>query len=175
MPLNASSAPRAPIRLMQMVPRHRQEGRDGVDNGPAYSLSLTRILSAGRQEVFAAWTTAASVQQWMCPEAVSIPLVELEVRVGGAFRVDMLIDGAVVTHTGVYREVTPPKKLVFTWTSQNTSHRETLVTVVLHALGDERTELRLTQALLPAEDTTQQHTLGWTQILGHLTTYLKMR
>jgi uncharacterized protein YndB with AHSA1/START domain len=55
----------------------------------------------------------------MCPESVSIPLVELDVRVGGAFRVDMLIDGAVVTHTGVYREVTPPEKLVFTWTSQN--------------------------------------------------------
>ena len=76
-----------------------------MDEGPAHSLTLNRILTAGRQEVFDAWTTAASVQQWMCPEAVSIPLVELDVRVGGAFRVDMLIDGAVVTHTGVYREV----------------------------------------------------------------------
>src|SRR5215469_6914441 len=138
-------------------------------HGPAHSLSLTCILPAGRHEVFAAWTTAASVQQWMCPEAVSIPLVELDVRVGGAFRVDMLIDGAIVTHTGVYCEVTPPEKLVFTWTSQNTLRRETLVTVVLRALGDERTELRLTQALVPTEDTTRQHTRGWTQILDHLT------
>lgn len=146
-----------------------------MDDVPAHSLSLTRVLPAGRQEVFDAWTTAASVQQWMCPEAVSIPLVELDVRVGGAFRVDMLIDGAVVTHTGVYREVTPPEKLVFTWTSQNTLHRETLVTVVLHALSDDRTELRLTQTLLPTDETTRQHTRGWTQILEHLTTYLQMR
>jgi uncharacterized protein YndB with AHSA1/START domain len=146
-----------------------------VDDVPGHSLSLIRILPRGRQTVFDAWTTVASVQQWMCPEAVSIPLVELDVRVGGAFRVDMLVDGAVQTHTGVYREVVPPEKLIFTWTSQNTLRRETLVTVVLQALGDERTELRLTQTLLPTEDTTQQHTRGWTQILDHLTTYLQMR
>lgn len=146
-----------------------------MDDVPGHSLSLIRILPRGRQTVFDAWTTVASVQQWMCPEAVSIPLVELDVRVGGAFRVDMLVDGAVQTHTGVYREVVPPEKLIFTWTSQNTLRRETLVTVVLQVLGDERTELRLTQTLLPTEDTTQQHTRGWTQILDHLTTYLQMR
>jgi uncharacterized protein YndB with AHSA1/START domain len=146
-----------------------------VDDGSAHALSLTRILPAGRQEVFDAWTTAASVQQWMCPEAVSIPLVELDVRVGGVFRVDMLIDGAVVTHTGVYHAVAPPEKLVFTWTSPNTLRGETLVTVILHALGDDRTELQLTQTLLLTEDTTRQHARGWTQILDHLTTYLPMR
>jgi uncharacterized protein YndB with AHSA1/START domain len=173
MPLSASSARRAPIRMMQTM--IRKEGRDSMDEVSEHWLDLTRILPAGRRDIFAAWTTAANVQQWMCPEAVSIPQVELDVRVGGAFRVDMLIDGAVVTHTGVYREVTPPEKLVFTWISQNTLHRETLVTVVLHALGDESTELRLTQALLPTEDTTQQHTRGWTQIVDHLATYRQMR
>jgi len=96
------------------------------------------------------------------------------VRVGGAFRVDMLIDGAVVSHTGVYREVRAPEKLVFTWSSQNTLGRATLVTVVLSALGDDRTELRLIQTLLPSEETTCQHTRGWTQILDHLMTYLQM-
>ena len=146
-----------------------------MDDVSERSLFLTRILPAGRQQVFDAWTTAASVQQWMCPEAVSIPMVELDVRVGGVFRVDMLIDGAVVTHTGAYREVEPPEKLVFTWTSQHTLWRETLVTVALRALGDDRTELRLTQTLLPDEDSTQRHTRGWTQILDHLITYLLMR
>jgi uncharacterized protein YndB with AHSA1/START domain len=171
MPLNTSSARRAAIRTIQI----HEEGRDSVDDVPEHSLSLTRVLPAGRQEVFDAWTTAAWVQQWMCPEAVSIPLVELDVRVGGAFRVDMLIDGAVVTHTGLFCELAPPEKLVFTWTSQNTLRRETLVTVVLHALSDDRTELRLTQTLLPTDETTRQHTRGWTQILEHLTTYLQMR
>jgi uncharacterized protein YndB with AHSA1/START domain len=146
-----------------------------VDDIPAYALSLIRILPQGRQDIFDAWTTAASVQQWMCPEAVSIPLVELDVRVGGALRVDMLIDGAVVTHTGIYREVTSPEKLVFTWTSLNTLRRETLVTVMLYALDDDRTELRLTQTLLPNDETTRQHTRGWTQILDHLITHLQVR
>jgi uncharacterized protein YndB with AHSA1/START domain len=143
-----------------------------MDDDPAHSLSLTRILPAGRQKVFDAWITAATVQQWMCPEGVSIPLVELDVRVGGALRVDMLIDGAVVRHTGVYREVQSPEKLVFSWMSANTLDQETLVTVVLRALGDDRTELRLTQTLLPSDATTQRHLRGWTQILDHLMTSL---
>jgi len=146
-----------------------------VDDVSAHSLTLTRVLAARLQQVFDAWTTSASVKQWMCPEAVSIPLVDLDVRVGGAFRVDMLVNGAVETHTGVYREVTPPEKLVFTWTSPNTLRHETLVTVVLHALGDESTELQLTQTLLPSEDTTRQHARGWTQILDHLATHLQAR
>jgi len=144
------------------------------DEVPAHALALTRILPAGRQDVFAAWTTAASVQQWMCPEGVSVPVVELDLRVGGAFRVDMLIDGVVVSHTGVYREVTPPEKLVFTWTSQNTLRRATLVAVSLRALSDDTTELQLTQTLLPTDETTQQHTRGWTQILDHLMTYQRV-
>jgi uncharacterized protein YndB with AHSA1/START domain len=78
-------------------------------------------------------------------------------------------------HTGVYREVTPPEKLIFTWTSANTLGQETLVTVVLRALNDDRTELRLTQALLPTDAATQQHRRGWTQILDHLMTYLRAR
>jgi uncharacterized protein YndB with AHSA1/START domain len=52
-------------------------------------LKITRILNATRQEVFAAWTDPASVKQWLCPEGASVVRVELDVRVGGAFRIDM--------------------------------------------------------------------------------------
>ncbi len=135
-------------------------------------LTITRILPARRQAVFDAWTTAKSVQHWMCPEAWSVPLAELDVRVGGTFRVDMLVEGERTVHTGVYREVRPPEKLVFTWTSKHTQHRDTLVTVELRALG-EQTELMLTQTLLPDEAAVHRHVRGWTRIVEYLTTYLQ--
>ena len=137
-------------------------------------LTITRVLPASPQAVFDAWTTAESVRHWMCPESTSIPLAELDVRVGGAFRVDMLVEGERLVHTGVYREIRPPEKLVFTWTSKNTQHRDTLVTVELRALGD-KTELKLTQTLLPDDAATQQHAGGWTQIVEHLAGYLQTR
>lgn len=142
------------------------------DRTDPHMLIITRVLPASPQAVFDAWTTAESVRHWMCPDSASIPLAELDVRVGGTFRVDMLDQGERVIHIGVYREVRPPEKLVFTWMSKYTLHRDTLVTVELRALGDE-TELVLTQTLLPDEAATYQHTRGWTQIVEHLATYLQ--
>lgn len=145
-----------------------------VRRGDPRALIITRVLSASRQAVFDAWTTAESVRIWMCPEAMSVALAELDVRVGGAFRVDMLINGDRVVHSGIYREVVPPERLTFTWRSRNTHDRDTLVTVELRALGD-KTELRITQTLLPDEEAVRRHTRGWTQIAEHLATYLSPR
>jgi uncharacterized protein YndB with AHSA1/START domain len=147
---------------------------DPAQHGDPRALIVRRVLSASRQAVFDAWTTAKSVRHWMCPEAVSVALAELDVRVGGAFRVDMLVDGEHSVHTGIYREVRPPEKLIFTWRSRQTQHRDTLVIVELRALGD-KTELTLTQTLLPDEEAVRKHIRGWTQIIEHLAAYLEPR
>jgi uncharacterized protein YndB with AHSA1/START domain len=140
------------------------------DDSPV--LKITRILNATRQEVFAAWTDPASVKQWLCPEEASVARVELDVRVGGAFRIDMQDQDDYVTHTGIYREIKPPERLVFTWVSKYTQHRETLVTVELFEGGD-KTELVLTQVQLPDEEAMQRHAFGWTSIMAHLATYME--
>lgn len=134
---------------------------------PGHVLKLTRIIHAPRQEVFEAWTNAESVKQWMCPEGSSVSFVELDVRVGGAFRVDMHIDGADTIHTGIYREIIPPEKLVFTWVSKHTHYRESLVTLEFLAHG-EATELILLQTQLPDDEAAKRHTVGWTQLIEHL-------
>jgi len=138
-----------------------------------HTLTITRILAASRQVVFDAWTNAESVRQWMCPEAGSVALAELDVRVGGTFRIDMLVHGARTVHTGVYREIRPPEKLVFTWKSQSTQQIATLVTVELRARGDQ-TELTLTQTRLPDDGAVQMHTRGWTQIMEHLAAFVQV-
>jgi uncharacterized protein YndB with AHSA1/START domain len=130
-------------------------------------LRLTRRLRATRQLVFAAWTTPELMRQWMCPAGGEVVLAELDVRVGGALRIDMRYGADYTIHTGTYREVTPPEKLVFTWSSQNTAHQLTLVTIELFE-RDGGTELVLTQTGLPDAATFQAHIHGWTSILDRL-------
>src|SRR5690349_12543176 len=52
-------------------------------------LRLSRTLHAPRATVFKAWTSAEHVKRWFCPETFTIPIAEVETRVGGAFNVCM--------------------------------------------------------------------------------------
>lgn len=141
---------------------------------PGHMLKITRNIHAPRQEVFEAWTHAKSVKQWICPEGSSVSFVELDVRVGGAFRIDMHIDKIDTVHTGIYREISPPEKLVFTWVSKHTHYRESLVTVEFFAHG-ETTELVLIQTQLPDEEAAERHTAGWTELTKRLADSLQKR
>ena len=78
------------------------------------ALQLRRIYPAGREEIFAAWTDPEQMRAWLCPSGATIPFIEVDLRVGGAFRIDMQSEHGTHSHTGKYREITPPTKLVFT-------------------------------------------------------------
>ncbi len=142
-------------------------------NNPPPVLKLTRLIHASRQEVFDAWTDPESVKQWMCPKDSAVVLGEFDVRVGGAFQIEMRHpDGTGVVHTGTYREIVPPEKLVFTWISKFTQYRASLVSVELFERG-EATELVLTQTQLPDEEAVRLHTAGWTELTERLTKLLE--
>jgi uncharacterized protein YndB with AHSA1/START domain len=141
--------------------------------GPQPTLKLTRIIAASREVLFDAWTNVESVKQWMCPEGSSVSLAQLDVRVGGTFRVEMRIGEEDVVHTGVYREIVFPEKLVFTWVSKHTHYRESLVTLEFLARG-EATELVLLQTQLPDEEALERHITGWTNLMKHLVSFLQM-
>jgi uncharacterized protein YndB with AHSA1/START domain len=87
--------------------------------------------------------------------------------VGGRFRIDMhQADGAVVEHVGQYLEITPPRRLVFTWASPATQHKDSLVTIDFIE-SDGGTEISLTHEQLP-EYMAQAHVGGWTSALEKL-------
>ena len=52
-------------------------------------LVLTRLIDAPREKLFRAWTEPALLQQWFAPLPHTTPIVELDVRPGGANRVVM--------------------------------------------------------------------------------------
>jgi len=78
-------------------------------------LVLTRLIDAPRESVYRCWTEPALLEQWFAPAPLTTPGAELDVRVGGEnFVVMKLPDGTEMPNRGVYLEVVPNEKLVWT-------------------------------------------------------------
>ena len=76
---------------------------------------ITRAFDAPRDLVFEAWTKPEHVRNWWGPRNSTKVLFEAEVRPGGSYRYVILSgEGVEVPFTGVYQEVTPPDRLVYT-------------------------------------------------------------
>jgi uncharacterized protein YndB with AHSA1/START domain len=110
----------------------------------------------------------------MCPGNVKSAVAQLDVRVGGKFRILMRDGEREFDHTGEYKVVEPPSKLVFTWQSKGTDDEITLVTVDLVALGSS-CELTLTHEKLPGTAARDRHEKGWTDIVAKLGEYLERK
>jgi len=112
---------------------------------------LTRLFDAPRNLVFEAMTKPEHVTQWWgrLGEGYSVPVCEIDLRVGGAWRfVNRTPKGELVTFYGVYREIAPTERLVFTEIFEPYPDAESVVTGVF---TDENGKTRLTvTALYPS-------------------------
>jgi uncharacterized protein YndB with AHSA1/START domain len=134
--------------------------------GEAPALVVRRVLPAPRERVFAAWLDPALMARWMCPGDTRSATVELDARVGGAFRIVMHHGRGDGDHRGEYLVIEPPARLSFTWFSANTEFRPTVVTVELFERGA-GTELVLTHRDLPPAQR-DAHQRGWGDIVAQL-------
>jgi len=132
---------------------------------------VVRRLAASPHEVFDAWVDPDSLREWMCPGSTPASAVEVDPRVGGRFRIVMGDQAGGIEHTGEYRELRRPERLVFTWISTKTLERETLVTVQLRPVGRE-TELTLTHERLPGDEARRGHERGWMAIVAKLAEHI---
>jgi uncharacterized protein YndB with AHSA1/START domain len=82
-----------------------------------------------------------------------------------------LLNGDEHTPTGVYREVIPEKKLVFTWEWPGMPERVSLVTFLLKPI-EGGTELTLIHEQLPDEAARKSHEMGWRGLLDKLLAFL---
>ena len=141
------------------------------------TLYLRRIVPAPRERVFKAWTAPAELKKWFRVDVDYETLVaEVDLRVGGKYRLGMKPKTKDVTHvaTGIYREIRPPEKLVFTWSWEGEAERiDTLVTVEFRDMG-KSTEIILKHEFFPDEPTRDQHTEGWTGCINMLAEHLRL-
>ena len=136
------------------------------------SLTLVRRIKAPPAKVWAAITRPDLMMQWWGPDAGPTLSVIADVRPGGRFSVVFrLLNGDEHNPTGVYREVEPERKLVFTWELPGTPEPQSLVTFLLKPL-EGGTELTLTHERLPDDETRASHEHGWNGLLNKLPVFL---
>jgi uncharacterized protein YndB with AHSA1/START domain len=130
------------------------------------TIVVRRTIAASPEELFDAWLDPESAAEIMRPGGGTPAEVTIDARVGGAFSI--LMHGATKPHPhhGTYRVIERPRKLVFTWISESTGGKESVVTVEFKGT-EGGTEVILTHAQLP-EAARDGHIKGWTDILGWL-------
>lgn len=134
------------------------------------SLALRRRLKASPAQVFEAWTRPEKMTRWWgVTEHPRPPLAETDLRVGGRFRVQFWSpDGEHHSVSGVYREIVPDRRLVFSWAWQSTPERQSQVTIDLAPDPDGTTLLTLTHEQFADEAARDGHRRGWTHALDNL-------
>jgi uncharacterized protein YndB with AHSA1/START domain len=134
------------------------------------SLTFKRRLNAPPATVFAAWTDPKKIARWFSPAQVKTGTerASIDARVGGRYRLSFdMEDGEHHEVAGVYREVVPNERLVFSWAWHSTPERESLVTISLKPDGG-GTLLTLTHEQFFDQAARDGHERGWTEILVKL-------
>ncbi len=142
------------------------------------TLIVRRRFEAPRERVFRAFTDPTDMAAWLGPQGFTCPHCQLDVRVGGAWRACMRSEaGQDNWVSGVYREIRPPERLVFTWAwdqADGSRGHETVVTLEFKADGG-GTELVLRHELFAETEHRDNHQKGWISSFECLAEHLAVK
>jgi uncharacterized protein YndB with AHSA1/START domain len=139
------------------------------------SLVLHRKFPVAPEKVWRAWTDPEALSGWFGPDGPqAVSLAELDLRVGGKYRIVFGgPEGKDNECAGIYKEIVPNRKLVFTWCWPNsTPERVSQVTILLRAEGG-GTDLEFRHEQFFDEAARDGHNRGWTAALSKLEAYLQ--
>lgn len=140
----------------------QMQGRNAQVMGPN-SIRITRSYDAKPEKVFRAWTDPSSISAWLTKGEYA----SADARPGGLFYLEMRGMEKINPHYGRYLRVDGPRTLEFTWVSEWTQGKESVVLIELSERGG-KTELTLTHDGLPTEELAAAHEQGWTSFLDEL-------
>ena len=149
-------------------------GRTSVETKPR-AVVLRRVFHAPPALVFDAFTKPGMLREWWGPEGHAIPVAEVDLRVGGAYRLEMVGEGgARYALAGEFRVIEPPRKLCYTWNwvEGGPFKEETLVTLEFNDHAD-GTQIVLTHEGFEDPKIRDQHDEGWSSSFGCLDRYLE--
>ena len=92
------------------------KNRTTVERKSERELVVTRTFNAPARVVFQAWTKPELFKRWWAPKSSGMSLLscEMEVRVGGKYRLEFAHGDSQAAFFGTYKEVTPHSRLVWT-------------------------------------------------------------
>jgi|HubBroStandDraft_5_1064220.scaffolds.fasta_scaffold201086_2 uncharacterized protein YndB with AHSA1/START domain len=132
-------------------------------------LQVKRLIKASSAELFDAWTNPELMQKWYAPGPMTVTTASSDLRVGGAYRVEMR-EGqeTIYVAAGTYKQIIPNQLVSFTWNPCTSGPGyETLVTVEFkQASGG--TEVILTHGGFADAETVNKHEQGWNGCLDNL-------
>jgi uncharacterized protein YndB with AHSA1/START domain len=132
------------------------------------SVTVRREIAARAEDLFDAWLDPESMSAWMKPRNIRETHAETDPREGGSFRITMVRDDSEsILHTGMYRVIDRPRRLVFTWSSPHTDFRDSIVTVTFESLASS-TVVQVHQVGLPSAEEQAGHQDGWSSALAEL-------
>jgi uncharacterized protein YndB with AHSA1/START domain len=153
-----------------------------LTTAPAQSVAVeqTRVIKASRKQVFLAWTDPAILKQWFGPTQKHCAAADLDVRVGGAYRIEIHGNASADTETappqacamGRYTKIMPYELLQFTWLPSWSEGEESLVTISLRDVQG-GTELHLRHEKFLSDQSREGHQAGWAGSLDKLAALLE--
>lgn len=135
-----------------------------ADNG--HELTIIRIIDAPAAKLFRCWTEPELMKEWFTPRPWTTPVIETDPRAGGSSYIVMRgPEGQEFPNRGVYLEVVPNKKIVFTdaFTSAwQPSEKAFMVGIVeFEDLGDGKTRYTARARHWNAEDKKTHQEMGF--------------
>lgn len=85
-----------------------------MDLDPTTDLSFTRTLAVPRRLVWDCWTSADHIPHFFVPRPHRVIACDIDLKVGGRFNTTFDVDGTEMANTGVWLDLIPEEKLVFT-------------------------------------------------------------
>lgn len=137
------------------------------------SLTVRRRIQAPAARLFAAWTQPDQLMAWWGPATVRCTGAEVDLRVGGRYRIaNRLPDATEIVITGVFAVVTPPHRLTYTWELEANARPPELVTVRFEPCG-RATDVIVIHERIVDPATHASHDAGWQGCLDGLARFVE--
>ena len=134
----------------------------------AAEVRISRSYGVAPEKVWRAWTDPQALSQWFGPGNPLVTTAEVDLRVGGRYRIVFKgASGEMNEVTGVYQEVVPHSRLVFTWAFKSTPERVSRVSIELKPQAG-GTELRFVHDRFHDEEARVGHENGWQRGFANL-------
>lgn len=137
---------------------------------PTGTVRLHRVLRAKPEKVYRAFTEADALARWLPPNGFTCKIDQLDVRVGGTFRMSFrnFTTGNGHSFGGAYLELAPGERLRYTDTFDDPNLPGEMVTTVTLQAVTCGTELNVVQEGIPEAIPSEFCYLGWQQSLEYL-------
>ena len=131
------------------------------------TLVVRRAIRATPERLFDAWTQPTQLRQWWGPEDAECADAQVDLRVGGQYRIaNRFRDGRVVWITGEFEVIEPPHRLEYTWRVEpQTAWERVSVRFERSRTG---TDVVVTHERIADERTRDSHEQGWRECLDKL-------